>query len=350
MTRAGIALVLLAVACRQEPRRIEIDLARFEAAADEHGDQAMASAKVEACFDGLLDRIGDLDLVPGLGKLKDRIEGDAPLTVSVESFLAELAESDAFHAKIAEVARQNPNDTDDELATRIEKLADSAIDGPAFDKALNRGVDRLLEHPDLIRQFRRLDDTADGAVRDAMRSPSLERVLAKQLTIWNDGEIPGRERATDLLIERVATVERLTELYAGVLDLPVVEHQSSRAVALLSEKKAFGDLALRRLRTLADDAELRRRMRVIFEVLLTDPDDAPAIEAAVVRALETPSVARELAAFLDDVIASPELSAIGGEAMRNIAADAEFKRLIEAFLLGERLAPPPGTPGAPSRH
>ncbi len=341
--RRILAAVLLA-ACQQGARRIEIDMARFEAVSHEHGDQAMTSDKVEACFDGLFGRIGDLDLVPGLGKLKQRIETDAVLSLSVESFLAELAESQVFQAKIAELAHEHPDDSDDELAARIEKLADSAIDGPAFDKALNRGLDRLFQHPDLVRQFRRLDDVADDAVRDAMRSPSLERALAKRLTRWNGGSIPGRDRATDLLIERVATVERLTELYASVLDLPAVEQQSSRAIASLSEKKAFGDLLLKRLRALAADPELRRRARVIFEVLFTDPDDAPALEAAVVRALETPSVARELSGFLDDVTASPELSAIGTGAMLNITADAEFKRLIDAFLLGDPLAaPPPGS-------
>src|SRR5688572_16159713 len=122
MTRARfIVLLLLAAACRGEPRRIEIDMARFEAAADEHGDQAMASAKVEACFGALSERIGDLDLVPGLGKLKDRIEGDPALTLAMESFLADLANSQVFRDKIAEIAREHPQDDDDALAARIEE-------------------------------------------------------------------------------------------------------------------------------------------------------------------------------------------------------------------------------------
>jgi len=239
---------------------------------------------------------------------------------------------------MARITRENPRAGPDKLSELFEKKFNKVIDSPEFDKAFDKAFADVLDRPDVngaIELYERaaasnpeLNRAIDDIVKARLNDPAWnQRIIA-----LNGGKRPNRQLATQLLLDKAFSDDRLAKFYIEVVSLPVIRKRTAAACGRLLKAPAFQRHINHALRKLVGDAGFQQGAVAAMAGLLDASDDAEALQTPIRALLERPIVAKELAALLKAVNKDPVLAPIGNETITGIVSDPGFTATLTKLI------------------
>jgi hypothetical protein len=328
--------LLLGTACN---KRVEIDSARATAELDKRWDSALETPAVEQSIEKLWDGIA---ADPAVGKNGEKIMaalGEDPLLQgAMAKFMEQLGQEPSMRKMVQQIIKEHPRATEDQIGDLIEKRISQVTEGPAFDKAFDKAFDALMKRPEVAKMLNTLGEkVADNPHVDKAINAGLDKIggdeaWGARVTAWNGGKVPDKQRATDLVLEKLFPVDRLSRFYVKVYGLPSVKKELAAGTAELLGAPAFQKLTAQLVRTLADDALFRKRATETMLVLF-EPSDA-ALERATRQLLEAPVVPKAISTWGKGLMADASLALIGDKTLRAMVAAPDLQACISELLAG----------------
>jgi hypothetical protein len=321
------------------PRRLSLDVERVRNEAQARIERVFERPEVaqalEKMFEGALEhpavaREGD-QLLEALGE-------DHRLEEQGSRFMDELIEEPGVKRWMLRLARKNPRARDEQIAALVGEGLGRVVDGPEFDAALEKALDAALQRPGVTAAFQRLERQMKRTerVREFGRAAAGryfdERVVGRRLEALNGGRWPDRARATELILERVVSEERLAQYYVRVAGLSAVSRALSQACEQLLRAPSFrrhvGDLVV----NLLEDNRFRKAAISVVAVQLSPKPKSGALDAALHRLLVSNEVEVALANLVDQTLKDPALAPIGDGLIAAILADRQVEQTLASLL------------------
>jgi len=273
---------------------------------------AMLGTSAGGLTDGeALDRLFAAPEVAAAGeRLLGRLGREPSLTPLYEGFTAQLFEQPAMLASLARIAMATPGISAEELtATALARLS-AGVDGPAFDAALDRGIDRLLDRPTVDAAFGRMAATLveRAHVSDRLAAlmlhwrPELEAAVGVPMT---------DERFASRLTEHMADPARASATQQLFVDRMVDDPGVRAGLAALLDDDAFFGACADGVRAMLESPEFHERSAAVIAGMLEEVD------------------AEEMNVRVDRVLVSPELEAAMVRWSEEVTASAGFGTLAE---------------------
>ena len=322
---------LLAVAAVGCKTRVDIDGERLKAELERRADVVLQRPDVDRAFDGLADAVTDEPAVARSGEdLLAQLSTDPGLQPGFQAIIQAVGEHPAVAKLMARIMRENPRAGPDKLSELFEKRFSDVIDSPAFDKAFDKAFAGVLERPDVNDAIQLYEKAAasnpelNRAVNDILKARMNDPAWSKRVIALNGGKRPDRQQATQLLLDKAFSDDRLAKFYVDVVSLPVIRKKTAVACAQLLAAPAFQRHIKHTLRKLVADAGFQQGAVTAMAGLLDAPREVEALETPISALLERPIIGKELASLLKAVSRDPVLAPIGNEAIAGIVADAGF--------------------------
>jgi hypothetical protein len=333
---------LLSVAAAGCKTRVDIDGERLKTELERRADVVLQRPEVDEAFDGLAEAVTSDPAVARNGEaLLGQLGSDPSLQPGFQAIIQAVGEHPTVAKVMARLTRENPRAGPDKLSELFEKKFNDAIDSPAFDKAFDKAFAAVLERPDVngaIQLYERaaasnpeLNRAIDDIIKARMNDPAWNR----RVIALNGGKRPDRQLATQLLLDKAFSDDRLATFYVDVVSLPVIRAKTAAACGRLLQAPAFQRHIKHALRKMVGDAGFQQGAVAAMAGMMDTPRDAEALEAPIRALLERPVVGKELASLLKAVSKDPALAPIGNEAIAGIVADPGFNatltRLIDSW-------------------
>ncbi len=275
-------------------------------------DRLFAAPEVTAAGERLLGRLGQ---EPSL----------APL---LEGFTAHLFEQPALIQSIASLAVASPGISVDELTSVALARLSTGVDGPAFDAALDRGIDRLLDRPTVDEAFERMAETLveRAHIRDRLAAlmlhwrPELEAAVGVPMTDERfvsrfEAHLADPARAAamqQLFTDRMIDDPGVRTGVAALLDDDAFLAACTGVARTLLGSPAFSASAAAVLAGILDEVDTEELSRRVEGTLVTPELEATMVTwvDAITKSTAFGALAERLGAVLDDPNLQAELLAI----------------------------------------
>jgi hypothetical protein len=311
--------------------RVDIDGDRLKAELERRADVVLQRPEVDKAFDGLADAVTDEPAVAKSGEdLLAQLGTDPGLQPGFQAIIQAVGEHPTVAKVMARITRENPRAGPDKLSELFEKRFSDVIDSPAFDKAFDKAFATVLERPDVNEAIQLYEKAAASnpelvrAVNDILKARLNDPAWNKRIVALNGGKRPDRQVATQLLLDKAFSDDRLAKFYVDVVSLPVIRKKTAVACAQLLKAPAFQRHIKHTLRKLVADAGFQQGAVAAMAGLLDAPREVAALQTPISALLERPIIGKELASLLKAVSRDPVLVPIGNEAIAGIVADAGF--------------------------
>ena len=328
---AAWVLGLLAAAAVGCKTRVEIDGERLKTELERRADAVLQRPEVDKAFDGLAEAVTDEPSVAKSGEdLLAQLGADPGLQPGFQAIIQAVGEHPTVAKVMARITRENPRAGPDKLSELFEKRFSDVIDSPAFDKAFDKAFAAVLERPDVNEAIQLYEKAAasnpelNRAVDDIVKARLNDPAWSRRIVALNGGKRPDRQLATQLLLDKAFSDDRLAKFYVDVVSLPVIRKKTAVACGRLLKAPAFQSHIKHAMRALVADAGFQQGAVAAMAGLLDAPRDVEALETPIRALLERPIIGKELASLLKAVNKDPVLAPIGNEAIAAIVADAGF--------------------------
>ena len=322
---------LLAVAAVGCKTRVDIDGERLKTELERRADVVLQRPEVDKAFDGLADAVTSEPAVTRNGEeLLGQLGSDRALQPGFQAIIQAVGEHPTVAKVMARIARDNPRAGPDKLSELFEKRFNDVIDSPEFDQAFDKAFAAALERPDVndaVQLYERAaasNPELNRAIDDIVKARVNDQAWSRRIIALNDGKRPDRQRATQLLLDKAFSDERLARFYVDVVSLPVIRKKTADACGRLLQAPAFQGHLKHTLRKLVGDAGFQQGAVAAMAGLMDAPRDAEALATPIRALLEQPIVGKQLAALLKAVNKDPVLAPIGNEAIAGIVSDPGF--------------------------
>jgi hypothetical protein len=331
-------LAVVAVGCK---RRVDIDGERLKTELERRADDVLERPEVDKAFDALVEAVTAEPAVAKSGEaLLGQLGADDGLQPGFQAIIQTVGEHPTVTKLMKRLARENPRAGPDQLSALFEKRFNDVVDSPAFDKAFDKGFEGVLERSDVtgaIQMFERAaaaNPELNRAVDDVVKSRMNDAAWNQRIVALNGGAHPDRQRATQLLLDKAFSNERMARFYVDVVSLPVIRAKTAAACSRLLQAPAFQRHLSHSLRKMVGDPGFQQGAVAAMAGMLDSRGDAESLAAPIRGLLDKPIVGRELAALLKAVNKDPVLAPIGNEVITGIVADAGFKATLAKLIDG----------------
>lgn len=335
-----VVVVAVIAACahggcnRDRARGVEIDEARFDR---EVGQRFLAGAnRPEAArgFEALVNGImADPEIARDGGALLGELGADPGLADGLQEMMARVQANPAIQRFITKLVADHPGASPDEIGRLAQDQVARVTSSPAFSRAWSRAWGELIADPDLAQAMQSLG-------RGVATSPALAAAIQKIATIELDdrvrrrlvelagGDVPDRERATELLLDHAFSEERCAQFYVTVTSSPAVHRELVAAMRVLVKAPSLRGILVAGARTIIDDPAFRDRADATFALVVDDGVTEDRLYPALHDLLATPSVHRAVADLIAHLRADPDLSSIGTSTIERILADPSITEAL----------------------
>lgn len=255
-------------------------------------------------FEALLD---SPEVTAAGERILDRLGSDPSLEPLYAEFLESLMQQPALLDALMTLADQDPDASIESLSAQVGERLGEAIDGPAFDAALDRSLDLLLDRPRVDDAFERL---ADATVSHGFTDALAELVLRWQPDIEDAVGVAMTDESFEARFEahldqpgRAAALEEL--LVARIGEDPEIR---SHFAALLDDEEVFVACAVLVTDVLSSDGFSAHSTDVFAGMIVGV--DAEQLDLLVERALVTPQIEQAVVSWVERVMASPSFEAL----------------------------------------
>jgi hypothetical protein len=325
------ACLLIASAAAGCKTRVEIDGERLKAELERRADVVLQRPEVDKAFDHLADAVSEEPAVARSGEeLLVMLGSDPALQPGFQAIIEAVGGHPTVTKAMSRIARENPRAGPDKLSALFEKKFNDVLDSPAFDKAFDSAFAGVLDRPDVngaIQLFERAaasNPELNRAIDGIVSARAADGAWNRRIVELNGGKRPDRQRATELLLDKAFSDDRLARFYADVVALPVIRKKTAIACGRLLEAPAFQRHLKHALRKLVGDGSFQQGAVVAMAGVLDAGGDTTKLEAPIRALLEQPIVGKELAGLLKAVNKDPLLAPIGNETIAGIVSDREF--------------------------
>ena len=333
---------LLAAATVGCKTRVDIDGERLKTELERRADVVLQRPEVDKAFDGLADAVtGEPAVAKGGEELLGQLGSDPSLQPGFQAIIQAVGEHPTVAKVMARLTRENPRAGPDKLSELFEKKFNDVIDSPAFDQAFDKAFATVLERPDVndaIQLYERAaasNPELNRAIDDIVKARMNDAAWNRRIIALNGGKRPDRQLATQLLLDKAFSDDRMAKFYVDVVSLPVIRKKTADACGRLLQAPAFQRHLKHTLRKLVGDAGFQQGAVAAMAGLMDAPRDAEALATPIRALLERPIVGKELASLLKAVNKDPVLAPIGNETIAGIVADPGFTatltKLIDAW-------------------
>jgi len=316
----------------------KVDAPKLEALFAERVDQAWERPAVDRAMEELLTSLGDDPALEAQGEaLFQALGQDARLLARAEALQESLSEEPAMVALVMRLMAEHPGAGPDEIGELAGKHVEQQTESPAFDEAFDFAIDRLFERPRLTAAF----EDFGAAVAN---NPQFERGMAavfhgidyrpleERVRAVNGGKEPDAAVATQILIDRAFTVDRIETLIIEWLNLPETRSELRRLASDLLQAPSFRKRAVALSTELLSDPEVQQGLRESFLVLLDAHPDAAEMKETFRDALDTPRIDAALASFMAELIADPALQTLGARFLERMTESKAFAASMQRFM------------------
>ena len=332
--RRALVLALLVAACTKSSGHVDIDQARFTAAAEERWAKALQRPEVSSGFDALFtDAFADPAVAAAGGTLGNTLTGDAEVGRGAQAILARM-QGDAAIVQLAQsLMAANPGATPDEIGKLAGAHMAGVASSPAYQRAWMRAWGELMASPDVAAAMRRFGEAvaASPVLARALAdvgTPALDDKIEQHLVELNGGTMPDRERATDLALDHLFAADRLARAYTDLLALPSVKRAVTAALADLARAPAFAKVAIAEARLVLGDPVFRDRAVEVVDAFAAAAPTEDDLYPVFARLLSTPSVHKAVIDTVDRLLDDPDLASIGQHTLADIVHDPGFRAVI----------------------
>lgn len=333
-----VAVVCLGVACKSEDIVLRFDPALKSALADQTMRALEASAKTDAAIERLFGALADdAHVLAKALALGDTLMANATIASAIETIMTQMGEDPAVLEALAELTKQHPDASPDEIGELFGALFETRWDTPpvsaAWFAAWNAFLAKLGESPALTAVSTIAANRMVAGVDDA----KVARTVSARLVELNGGARPDQARARELYLQHVWSIERIDEMYAKIFGNPTLVAATTRLVAdVLGEATVVADLE-RVAAALAGKAEVQALV-VRGLVALYAKDMAIAEVKASLNALMThPVIVGSVRDLLESLIESARVRELAERWFETVRKDPAFERDFFAFMTGGAL-------------
>ncbi len=273
-------------------------------------------------FDRLFD---DPEVTAAGQRLLDRLFEAPSLAPLLSGFVSRLFTKPQMLQALASLAAQSPDGGQDDLADRITASLSESVDGPHFDAALDKALDRLLDRPDVDAAFERMAEAmlergrfVDRLTEMLMRwQPDLEAAVGVpfdhdsfEAKLEEHLGQPGRSEAIEHVVtERIAQDPGIRAALVSLLDDDAFLGSCETLVHGVVGSPSFED----------------DTTAVFVDLLLDAPPEQ--LEASVDALLVTPAIERSVVQWSDEIVDSArfrELADTLGQVLEDPNLQAEL--------------------------
>lgn len=298
-------------------------------------DTPAVSATIDKMFDKILD---DPRLTPSTDALMAKVSANPDLAATAATLVNSVAESKELQRILVELMAANPGMTPDQVGEAVGAKIEKIMDGPAFDVAFDKSMDKLLAAPQVHRAFDLLGDAAAknpqmlSFVSDLVSSPAKLATWNTRLKELNGGVAPSQTKANELLLKNWLSADRLEKFYIDMFSSPAVQKHVTDAVIELVAEPAFAQHTIKLLEAMAADPELKPRFVNIIDTLLREGASEADISATLDPVLMNPALADAIGEFVNAIVTDDALGAIGSNTLNKALKDPEVNKLFDDLL------------------
>ncbi|HTJ42607.1 MAG TPA: hypothetical protein VL463_10965 [Kofleriaceae bacterium] len=251
-----------------------------------------------------------------------------------EVYEATAARTDVIEAR---VRFERALEAEPELAQGLDLIVGAASSSPAYDHASRRAWLEVFASPEITPELERLDTILKNqpALRDAIAeiSSTLDvRALERRLRDLNDGDVPSRARATELVLDHVYPVARLTHVYVELWGTPEVQAHVAIAVRDLFDAPGLRAIVIEEARTMVADPTFRAAAAQATAAVDAGLPDEGAIYAALHRLFATRAARQFFVRVVDRSLDDPDVDRVGARLVREIMREPAVNRLLTELL------------------
>jgi hypothetical protein len=327
-----VASLIWFAGCRKQ---VEVDSARLSAQLDQRAAAALETPAVEKSLDNLWALVGADPRVGKSGSALLAALGEDPrLQPGFQRIVADLGKQPVVLQLVRKLMREHPGANPDQIGELVEKRINGVLEGPMFDRVMNKAMGRFLKRPDI-------SSLLDTFGEKVARNPHISEVFSSTLSgrviedKWRDrlvalngGSLPDRARATDLVAAEMFSTERLSKWYVKLYSLPATRREVAAGTARLLDAPAFRRVTADLVASLVGDAGFQKRAIEAMNVLLADAPTDATLENAIARLLDVPVVSKALARWTKALMADRDLAALGDDVLKAVVAAPEIRATI----------------------
>jgi hypothetical protein len=328
----AVASLLWFAGCR---KHLEVDSARLTSQLDKRAAAALETPAVEKSLDDLWAAVGaDPRVGKSGGAILNALGEDPRLQPGFQRIVADLGQQPVVLQLVRKLMREHPGANPDQIGALVEKRMNGVLDGPTFDRVMNKAMGRFLKRPDISSL---LDTFGEKVARNphisevfssTLSGPLIEDKWRDRLVTLNGGSLPDRQRATDLVADEIFSTQRLSKWYVKLYSLPATRREVAAGTARLLDAPAFRRVTADLVASLVADREFQKRAVEAMNVVLADAPTDAMLENAIARLLDVPVVSTALARWTKALMADRELAALGDDVLKAVVAAPEIRATV----------------------
>lgn len=319
-----------------DPTKVEAP--KLEALFEQRVDEASARPAIDQAIEELLTSLmSDHTLAAQGAALFEALGNDPQLAARGKAIQESWGEGPEMEALVMRLIAEHPGASAEQIGELAGQHIERQTESQTFDQAFDFAVDRLFERPQLTAAFDSFGEAVannrlfERGITSALNGIDY-RPVVERLTAFNGGSEPDSDRATQILIDHAFTTDRVEALLLDWLRLPETRSELGRLAGDVLQAPSFRKRLVAVSTQLLSDAEIQRRLRNCFVLLLDAQPDPAKMKARFRDALDTPRMDTLWASFMAELMQDPALQAMGSRFLERVTKSQGFSASIQRFM------------------